>query len=179
VGSRPAPSAVNGGSAGSGSALAQRRAALLLQDLRLTGPPPWWCCFEIPGEPIPKARPRAARGKSGGIFFYSPKSTVDAERAVGELFRHQLRRKGLELPLTGPLALVVFFYRRTLGRVDDDNLRKLVMDSATRAGVWEDDSQVTAGAVLLELDREHPRTLVALCPHDSSMRRAGKRKPTR
>jgi len=119
------------------------------------------------------------RGKSGGIFFYSPKNTVDAERALGETFRYELGRKGLRVPLEGPLALVVFFYRQTLGRVDDDNLRKLVMDAATRAGVWLDDSQVTAGALRLELDRERPRTLIALCPHDSSMRRTGKAKRAR
>jgi Holliday junction resolvase RusA-like endonuclease len=156
-----------------------RRAALLLQDLRIGGPPAWWICFEVLGEPIPKARPRAMRGKSGGIFFYSPKGTADAERALGETFRYELGRKGRTVPLEGPLALVVFFYRSNLLRVDDDNLRKLVLDASTRAGVWEDDSQVTAGATLIELDRDRPRTLIALCPHDSSMQRAGKRRKAR
>ncbi len=171
----PAPRADQGGSERSGiSPLEARRAALLLQDLRLGGPPAWWICFELEGEPIPKGRPRAFVGRSGKLAFYSPADTREAERALGELFRHELRRKGLEAPLSGPLALVAFFYRSTMRRVDDDNLRKLVLDGATRAGVWHDDDQVTAGAQLIELDRERPRTLIALCPHDSSMQRGGK-----
>jgi len=176
---RPALASARGGEKPSGSALAQRRAALLLQDLRLTGPPPWWVCFEILGDPVPWQR--AGTVTKGQRFprWYTPKETLEAERAVGERIRYELRRKQVSVPLEGPLALITFFYRSTLRAVDEDNLRKLVLDGSTHAGVWGDDKQVTAGAQMIELDREHPRTLVALCPHDSSMRRAGKRKPTR
>jgi len=178
--SRPAsPGAGQGGSAGgTGPALPLevRRLALLLQDLQLGSRPAWWLWFEIPGEPVPKGRPRAfVNAKTGKLGFYSPKDTRDAERAIGERFRHELVRRSVELPLEGPLTLVTLFFRSTRRIVDDDNLRKLVMDAATRAHVWGDDDQVTGGAQIIALDRERPRTLVALAPHDSTLVRASRR----
>jgi len=136
--------------------------------------------FEHPGQPIPKGRARAfvqTKGRGAGkLGFYSPKDTKDEERALGERFRYELGRKGVRVPIDGNLALVAIFYRSDVREVDEDNLRKLVLDAATRAGVWHDDSQVTGGAVQVELDRERPRTLIALCPHDSSMIRTGRQK---
>lgn len=145
-----------------------RRAEILLQDLQLTGPAPWWCVFEHPGKPIPKGRHRSGISKDGKPFHYTPGNTREAERELGKRWTYELRRRGLRLPLLEPLALVVAFYMPSLHRVDRDNLEKLVMDAATRAGVWKDDSQVVAGAQWVVLDRENPRTLIALAQHDSS-----------
>ena len=48
---------------------------------------------------------------------------------------------------------------------------KLVADAGTKARVWRDDKQITAWSCQLELDREHPRTVIAVATHISSLKR--------
>ena len=60
--------------------------------------------------------------------------------------------------MTGPVQVEAHFYRATKGRVDLDNLLKAVLDAATEAGVWVDDSQVREFThVSVELGSKEPR----------------------
>jgi len=139
----------------------------LLKVLQSTGSPravTWAVYFVHEGEPIPWARPRFRRDGRG----FTAKKQKDAEEVLGWSWREATRH--LE-KLDGTLALVAFFYRSNQRLVDADNLLKLVMDSGTTAGVWFDDSQVTACASVINLDAERPRTVIGLGPLGSSMLR--------
>ena len=111
------------------------------------------------GQPISKGRPRF--GGRGGHPF-TPKRTRDAER---DLAWALAKARGPVKTLTGPVAMVAMFYMPTRRRTDADNCVKLLADSATKAHVWADDSQIRAQTIVMELDRDHPRTVVALCPY--------------
>jgi Holliday junction resolvase RusA-like endonuclease len=123
------------------------------------------CAFIHSGNPIPKAR---ARYGAGGHVF-TPQRTRLAEGELVRAFREAWRRQP---PLEASIALVVLFFVETRQRKDLDNLEKLVMDAATKARVWVDDSQVRAKTVLLELDRDRPRTVVMLATRVDSMSKA-------
>lgn len=85
---------------------------------------------EVPGRPVPKARPRF--NSAGGIWTPSSK----AEEAVAWYF---VRYKDL-FP-SGPVKVRAEFFCNPRQRADADNLLKLVCDAITRAGVWRDDFQ--------------------------------------
>jgi Holliday junction resolvase RusA-like endonuclease len=116
----------------------------------------------IPGEPPSKARPRAQiRHKRTGdayVHTYTPTETIKGEERIA----WQLRPLG-QHP-AGAIALAAIFYRSTARRVDLDNLQKTLLDAATKAHTWHDDSQVKAIACLLRVDRAHPRIVCALAP---------------
>ena len=60
--------------------------------------------FEISGEPVAKARPRAAKTKSGQVYMYTPKNTRD--------FEYMIRKRAEQVfkkPLQCPLSLTVIF----------------------------------------------------------------------
>jgi len=115
---------------------------------------------EIPGDPPSKARPRFnSRGRP-----YTPQKTVDGEKRIATA----LTGAG---PFPSNVVVACVFYRSTLQRIDIDNLMKAVLDGATRARVWDDDSQVTALMAILEHDRANPRTLLAIAPHASTLHR--------
>lgn len=115
-----------------------------------------------PGRPQPKARARTFKGR-----YFTSKETAKAEQALLTTFRLEV----LERPWMCNVAIVAIFYRPTRQRTDLDNLMKLVMDAATKANVWRDDSQVTAQASFIELDPVNPRTVIALCPATSTLDR--------
>lgn len=138
-----------------------------LGGLMLTAPSlPDTRAFVHEGSPISKGRPRfSAKHKR----CFTPKRTIDAEWDLVYAFRVALDRRPT---LTDTVAIVALFYLPTRRRIDADNLMKLVMDSATKACIWKDDSQVIAQAALMELDAAHPRTVVALCPYSGTLTRA-------
>lgn len=113
----------------------------------------------VSGEPRSKARPRV--GKYGNV--YTPGKVE--ERTTGNELRREFPK-----PVDGNLAVFCIFYRSSRSRVDVDNMLKHVLDSATGI-VWQDDSQVTAVAGIVELDRSNPRTVVVVAPHRSTMER--------
>lgn len=119
----------------------------------------------VEGEPHPQGRPRAHR-KSGVLY------KLPADRQAEAETMRQLRDMFPE-PLLGNLAIACIFYRSTLRRADLDNLMKHVWDAGNRV-LWADDSQISAEVGLLELDRDHPRTVVAVCRHESTMWRGPK-----
>jgi len=74
----------------------------------------------IPGNPIPKARPRVVNGVA-----YTPERTKEWEALV----RDQAALQWHGEPLRGPLGLTAHFYRRTRHVVDLDNLVKSLTDA--------------------------------------------------
>lgn len=94
--------------------------------------------------PIPKGRPRVARGR-----VYTPAATRAFENAVKTMARHHARLNNLE-PLDGPLEVMVMFNLKKPGSVrrsepfvkpDLDNLVKGLFDGLN--GVfWQDDAQI-------------------------------------
>lgn len=87
----------------------------------------------IPGDPIPKARPRVYGGH--GI---TPRRTLDAEKRVRDAFQ---ARYPDSTPNDGPVEISAVFYMPKRGRPDLDNLLKLVMD-ALNGLAYRDDAQV-------------------------------------
>lgn len=122
--------------------------------------------FVHPGTPIPKER---ARWSPKNNHWYTPNTSSEAQTALEWRFKAALSARET---FTDTIAIVVIFVVATRQRKDVDNLMKLVMDAATKAHVWKDDSQVVAQASFLELDREHPRTIIALCPCLNSLTKA-------
>lgn len=121
----------------------------------------------LAGDPMSKARSRFSRtGKS-----YTPASVKEAEA------RWQRRLAPIR-PYMGNVAVSCIFVRADNQRIDVDNMVKLVMDACTAAKVWDDDSQVTALAAVEERDPWEPRTVLALAPHQSTMRRGSEHWPT-
>lgn len=118
--------------------------------------------FVHEGPPVSKSRARWSRKQQR---FYTPQATKDAEIDLAWRFKAAARGEVLE----GPVAILALFYRPNHQRIDADNLMKLVMDSATGAGIWLDDSQVTAQASYIEMDIERPRTVVAWSGTESTM----------
>lgn len=93
--------------------------------------------FEIPGEPVSKARPRMS--PTGGM--YSPKDTKDAEEAVRMAYLEAVALERREPDAKATFAVWCTFYTRNRLKKDLDNLGKLVLDALTGL-IWKDDSQV-------------------------------------
>jgi len=94
--------------------------------------------FTIYGEPKPKGRPRFGKGHA-----FTPKQTVDAETAVVDAFE-------FACPLFEPsieyLRVEADFYRRTLRKVDGDNLFKLLTDALNKVA-YLDDEQIAESEI--------------------------------
>lgn len=120
--------------------------------------------FVQDGAPASKAR---ARYNARTRRFYTPPETRTAEQVLAARFLHASKGE----PISGPVAIIAIFFRPNYQRIDADNLMKLVMDAATHSGIWRDDCFVTAQASYMELDRDRPRTVIAVCPTESTLRR--------
>jgi crossover junction endodeoxyribonuclease RusA len=108
--------------------------------------------FTIPGNPVPKGRPRA--GKGGRV--YTPQATRDAESWV------KLHAKRAGLPcLGGPVKLSLSFYRANAVPCDVDNLAKLASD-ALNGLAFEDDKQIVWLVAVKAIDRKNPRTEIEI-----------------
>lgn len=94
----------------------------------------------IPGDPVPKGRPR-----SGGGRTYTPDRTRDAETRVRGFVDTSVWRR--PKPYEGPVTLTVKFFCATRRRTDGDNLLKLITDAIQRGkhgagGIIMDDAQI-------------------------------------
>ena len=116
-------------------------------------------CLVFDGPPKSKTRPRV--GKRG---VYTPSQPNEEKLAW---FLRSAHQGG---PEKGNVAIACVFYRPNRQRIDADNMMKLVMDAATGI-LWDDDDQVTFQCAAVELDRDHPRTVIAYGPHESTLRR--------
>jgi crossover junction endodeoxyribonuclease RusA len=109
--------------------------------------------LELPGRPVAKERPRFNK-KTGRVF--TPKRTRDFEGLI------QLAALSQRVaPLEGDLEMEVCLYLPDKRRRDLDNLLKTLMDGGNGC-LYHDDSQVTRIVVEKHVDRERPRTRVAV-----------------
>lgn len=93
--------------------------------------------FTIYGEPASKERPRVT---SKGTF--TPKRTVDAEKAVRAAYRAAATTSNGEVrKLEGKLQASMVFFNGNRRRRDLDNMVKLVLD-ALNGIAYDDDVQV-------------------------------------
>jgi Holliday junction resolvase RusA-like endonuclease len=125
---------------------------------------PVFVCFELPGEPRPKARHRsriAYKGKSPFVMQYPEPESAAYEGMIGQLAALHMRSKS---PSDKPLALLVHVFKsipkswperdreaalagaiRPDGRVGDwDNFAKAACDGMNKI-VFFDDSQIVDG----------------------------------
>lgn len=118
----------------------------------------------IPGDPWSKMRARhAQRGRK--VMTYQPKEDTAAETRTASYLRELFTA-----PEAGNLAMAVLCYRVSRIHVDYDNLAKHIGDAGNGVA-WVDDSQITAGCVVVEYDHDDPRTIIAIARHYSSMKR--------
>ena len=87
----------------------------------------------IPGDPVPKGRPRVYRGH--GV---TPSRTRIAESRIRADF---MAKYPDGEPFDGPVKVVVEFWKAKRGRPDLDNLVKLVTD-ALNGVAYRDDEQI-------------------------------------
>ncbi|MEC3995242.1 RusA family crossover junction endodeoxyribonuclease [Actinacidiphila sp. DG2A-62] len=113
------------------------------------------------GDPAAKARPRFSKG---GQVYKTDEDTAAEQRTAWHL------RRSFRQPWTGNLALGCVLFRPNRQRIDTDNLIKHICDAGNGIG-WIDDAQFTAKYGVLELDAEHPRTVVVVVRHVSSLDR--------
>jgi Holliday junction resolvase RusA-like endonuclease len=75
--------------------------------------------------------------RTGGV--YTPKTTVDYEKAVASAWNDQI---GM-ISLSGPLRVVIHVYTDRAAKQDVDNLAKSILDGLQRGGAFaQGDEQV-------------------------------------
>ena len=114
--------------------------------------------FTVPGEPVPKARPRVVRGH-GQKRGYTPERTAVAETAVGWRFRQAVKGHGVDADSS--FGVIAVFCRQTRIRCDVDNLLKTVLDGLNGVA-WRDDWQVVDVAGRKRLVDGNPRTEITI-----------------
>lgn len=110
--------------------------------------------FTVPGQAVPKGRPRFAK-KGRRVMVFTPTTTQEFEKRVRAFAMEAGARK-----LDGDLGLTVRFFVKDHRRRDLDNLLKGVKD-ALNGIAWEDDCQVASCFMDKKVD-DNPRTEVAV-----------------
>ena len=107
----------------------------------------------VPGPPIGKGRPRAAK-MGGHVRLYPPKKTDDWERSSALIMRNAWMRAPSDDLCKAEIVAVFSRPKRLLRKKDPearmwhgskpdiDNVAKSVLDSLVMAGVIRDDTQV-------------------------------------
>jgi Holliday junction resolvase RusA-like endonuclease len=104
--------------------------------------------FSVRGTPRPKARPRFIRGRAVSTVSKSEKLW---NTALDRAARLAMENRGAGSPLfRGAVRVRMVFTFTKSSRADTDNLAKGPMDRMTRAGIWQDDSQVAS----LEVEKQ-------------------------
>lgn len=120
--------------------------------------------YEIPGEPVPKARPRVERMR-GRIVTTTPARTVAYESAVRMHTTAALaraRRAGVRWPTDARYAVELAVHRSTRQACDLDNLAKAYLDGA-QSVLYANDAQIDdLRIVRLEPDKANPRLVVSV-----------------
>lgn len=111
--------------------------------------------FEVPGEPVPKARARVVGGHA-----YTPERTSAYERTVSLLSR-AARSSHPQWPLDARYSLRITLYPGTARRSDIDNAVKALADGM-RGSVYLDDSQIDHIDVVRLWGEPPARALVAV-----------------
>lgn len=99
----------------------------------------------IPGKPVPKGRPRFARGRT-----YTPQETIDYERRIALAWNEKYPTLFLEKDVR--IIVHVEAYSKTAGRADVDNYLKIALDG-TQGTIFANDNQVwSAKATKVKVD---------------------------
>jgi Holliday junction resolvase RusA-like endonuclease len=112
--------------------------------------------FDVPGDPVGKARPRFAR-VGNGVRSYTPSKTANYEQAVAVIAKAAMRGAG---PMDGPIRATIEFgmpipkswpqkkrNSAAMGDIwpttkpDTDNVSKAILD-ACNGITYNDDSQI-------------------------------------
>jgi Holliday junction resolvase RusA-like endonuclease len=109
--------------------------------------------FTVPGEILGKERPRVGRSASGAPVVFTPKRTLNAEKAIGWSCKAAM---GAWPPFDGPVHVEIAFeiawpvkwsaaqremHKFAIARPDIDNSLKTILDALRRIA-WRDDTQV-------------------------------------
>lgn len=111
--------------------------------------------FTVEGNPQSKGRPRFKPGSR----TYTPKVTVEAEKAVTAAFQEAYPDWQVERDAS--FTIEMQFFSKDFIRRDLDNLAKLVMD-ALNGVAWGDDAQIVAMQATVIRGSETPKTLVTI-----------------
>ena len=117
---------------------------------------PWMVEFTVPGNPVPKARPRVTMKAGQKPRAYTPKRTKFWESQVQDAAKAAMQGRN---PLEGPLGVELWLYRSDKRRVDADNMEKAILDACNKI-VWLDDCQVVNMNRYKRYDRRNPRAIV-------------------
>lgn len=134
-------------------------------------------CFEIPGPPQGKARPRVVRAKNGASLTYTPDKTVAYEELVR--LRFESTAQGFRFPDDAQLAIQITAYYpvpkskskricadmiagaiRPTKKPDCDNIVKIICDALNELA-YKDDSQIVTTQIA-KYYAEAPRTFVKI-----------------
>lgn len=126
--------------------------------------------FRVYGIPVPKARARTVKTKTGKTITYTPDKTADWENSV----RAQALEHRPEKLLDGPLGVGLVFHlprpksakkrRFPHTRPDLDNLTKAVLD-ALRGVIYLDDSRIVS-KYTVKVYSDEPGVLVSIATMD-------------
>lgn len=105
--------------------------------------------FTVPGNPVPKERPRVVRGRT-----FTPKRTLDAEKKIAWYGAQAMSGRK---PVECSVSIHLTFFRADKRRYDWDNAAKTVCD-ALNGVCWKDDSQIVMAVVFKDVDAARPRT---------------------
>lgn len=112
----------------------------------------------IPLPPFAKERPR--RSQAG--FYYTPPTTVAAERDARAYILKQYSGRPLEVPLGVSLAFHVDLTGQRK-KADIDNYVKLILDAGNLL-LWKDDGIIHRLVAELFLKSDNPRTIIEVEP---------------
>ena len=114
--------------------------------------------FTVPGNPIPKARPRVRIQAGRKAHAYTPRRTRHWEATVRDAARAAMRGRP---PLEGPVGVELWLWRGDKRKADADNMEKACAD-ACNGVIWQDDDQVLDMHRYKRLDRDNPRVEVTV-----------------
>ncbi len=96
--------------------------------------------LSLPFPPSVNAYWRApSSGRLKGRHMVSAKGRAYQTEACAAVFKQLHQRP---LTLMGPVSVIVTLYPPDRRRRDLDNFNKALFDALTRAGIWQDDSQI-------------------------------------
>ncbi len=119
--------------------------------------------FTVPGQPVPKERPRVVRGRT-----YTPPRTAAYEALVGlhamQATANWARAMGRQWDRAARYSVTLALFRKDARGCDIDNLAKSALDGCIgAAGLWLDDSQIDELLVVRgEVDKAHPRVVLSV-----------------
>lgn len=116
--------------------------------------------FTVPGQPVPKERARAGRGK----HHFTPARTRDYEQRVRLCAQSERPRSW---PMVGEYVVVITAYFADARARDIDNVAKSLLDGLNGIA-WDDDSQVTTLSISRHIDRVNPRASVWVYRRDEA-----------